>query len=232
MPKAKAKSAEIRPDSATASARIFIVEDHPVFRQGLVKMVNAEKDLAVCGEAGDAESALPAIRRARPNLVLVDITLPGRSGLHLIKDLRSMDPKPKFLVVSMHDEALYANRVLRAGGDGYIMKQEDPEEILHAIRDILHGRIYVSEAIFAGKPPVRTTAEPADAERRLDALSDAELEALELLGHGKSPREIARELGLSAREVGAQSNRIRKKLGLKSAHELLRYAVCWVETSK
>jgi DNA-binding NarL/FixJ family response regulator len=228
----KATTAKNQPESAPARAKVFIVEDHPVFRQGLVKMVNAEKDMIVCGEAGDAESALPAIRRTRPDLALVDITLPGRSGLQLIKDLRTMDPKPKFLVVSMHDEALYANRVLRAGGDGYIMKQEDPEEILHAIRDVLSGRIYVSEAVFTGKPHAPAGAEPGGAEPRLDALSDAELQALELIGRGKSPREIARELGLSAREISAQSSRIRKKLGMKNANELLRYAVCWVETSK
>jgi len=228
----RAKSAKSQPEGAPVRAQVFIVEDHPVFRQGLVKMVNTEKDMMVCGEASDAESALPAIRRARPDLVLVDITLPGKSGLQLIKELRDMAPKPRFLVISMHDEAIYANRVLRAGGDGYIMKDEDPEEILHAIRDVLHGRMYVSESVFARKPPQSAGAGPCGAERRLDALSDAELEALELLGRGKSHREIARELRLSAREATALSQRIRKKLGLKSATELLRYAVCWVETSK
>ena len=227
----KAKSAEVQFGGTAGRAKVFLVEDHPVFRQGLVKMINAEEDLAVCGEAGDAESALPAIRRMRPDLVLVDITLPGKSGLQLIKELRTLGPKPRLLVISMHDEALYANRVLRAGGDGYIMKQEDPEEILHAIRDVLNGRIYVSEAVFGGKPPA-PSAGRGDAEQRLAELSDVELEALELLGRGKGLGEIARELGLSAKEVSAQSNGIRKKLGLKSAKELLRYAVCWVETSK
>jgi DNA-binding NarL/FixJ family response regulator len=228
----KLKSSTSQPATTPPTAKVFIVEDHPVFRQGLVKMVNAEGDLTVCGEAGDAESALPAIRGTRPDVVLVDITLPGRSGLQLIKDLRGMKPKPKLLVVSMHDEALYANRVLRAGGDGYIMKQEDPEEILHAIRDILQGRIYVSEAVMASKPRTPARAEVGQPKPRLEALSDTELEALELLGRGKSPREIARELSLSAKQVGAQCTQMRKKLGFKSANQLIRYAVCWVEASK
>jgi DNA-binding NarL/FixJ family response regulator len=228
----KPNSSESPPRNATAKAKVFVVEDHPVFRQGLVKMVNAERDMVVCGEAADAESALSAIGQAQPDLVLVDITLPGRSGLQLIRDLRGMKPKPKILVVSMHDEAIYANRVLRAGGDGYIMKQEDPEEILHAIRDVLHGRIYVSEAVMAAKPPVRADAGAVESPSRLEQLSDAELEVLELVGNGKSTSEIARALKLSAKNVAAQCTRIRKKLGLNSANALVRYAVCWVETSK
>jgi DNA-binding NarL/FixJ family response regulator len=220
-----------KPTQASASkAKVLVVEDHPIYRQGLVKMVNAEKDLTVCGEAGDADTALAAIRRARPDVVLVDITLPGRSGLQLIKDLRTMQPKPKILVVSMHDQALYANRVLRAGGDGYIMKQEDPEEILHAIRDVLLGRIYISEAVMATRPKVSAGGQVSEPKRQLDAISDAELEVLELLGRGKSPHEIARELRLSIPQVNAQCARIRKKLGLQTAQQLIRYAVCWVET--
>jgi DNA-binding NarL/FixJ family response regulator len=228
----KLKTSKSQTPASCSAARVFVVEDHPVFRQGLVKMVNAENDLAVCGEAGDADTALAAIRRAKPDLVLIDITLPGKSGLQLIKELRTMVPKPKLLVVSMHDEALYANRVLRAGGDGYIMKQEDPEEILHAIRDVLQGRIYVSEAVMGAKPKSPADCQGGESKRRLDALSDTQLEVLEMVGRGKSPREIGRELHLKIPEVVAQCGQIRKKLRLKSTTELLRYAVCWVETSK
>jgi DNA-binding NarL/FixJ family response regulator len=217
-------------ESAPPSVRrIFIVEDHPIFREGLAHMVNSEEDLAVCGEAGDAEHALPEILRLKPNLVLVDISLPGRSGLELVKELRSRNGGLKLLVISMHDEALYADRVLRAGGDGYIMKQEDPEEIIHAIRDILDGHIYVSEEVLAGRPKVAPKRRAEPEMRRIEQLTDSELETLELLGRGRSNQEIARQLGLSATSVLAHYRRIQRKLKLRHANELLRYAVCWVE---
>src|SRR5208283_1820427 len=192
--------------------KIFIVEDHPVFREGLVQIIGGEKDLSVCGEAGDAEHALPAITRLKPDLVLVDITLPGKSGLELIKELRSRNSKVRILVVSMHDEALYADRVLRAGGDGYIMKQEDPEEIVHAIRDVLAGRIYVSEEVLAGtaKTSLKRVSRPEA--RPIDQLTDLELNILELLGYGKNNGEIARQLHLDVRKVVAQCGQMRKKL--------------------
>jgi DNA-binding NarL/FixJ family response regulator len=135
--------------SPPSRRQIFIVDDHPVFREGMVHLVNNEEGLAVCGEAGSAEEALPALQKCHSDLVLVDVSLPGRSGLQLVKDLRALDSRLKLLVVSMHDEALYADRALRAGADGYIMKEEDPDEILRAIRDVLAGRIYVSEAVLA-----------------------------------------------------------------------------------
>ena len=142
--------APLEDSGPTAPKKVFIVEDHPVFREGLVQVINSEGDLVVCGEAADAEHALEAIRGLKPDLVLVDISLPGKSGLELIKDLRARNGGVKLLVLSMHDEALYADRVLRAGGDGYIMKQEDPEEVVDAIRDVLSGHIYVSDEILAG----------------------------------------------------------------------------------
>jgi DNA-binding NarL/FixJ family response regulator len=216
----------------TIARKIFIVEDHPVFREGLAHMVNHEEDLTVCGEAGDAEDALEEIARLKPDLVLVDISLPGQSGLELIKALRLRNGGIKLLVVSMHDEALYADRVLRAGGDGYIMKQEDPDEIIHAIRDVLEGHIYVSEEVMAGgskaPPKDRSKAQV----RPLEQLTDSELEILEMLGRGKSHAEIAQKLDLTSVAVVPQCRRIQRKLGLKHAHELLRYAVCWVETGR
>ena len=127
--------------------RVFIVEDHPVLRETLMQIVSREKDLTVCGQASAANCAFKAIRRAKPDLVLVDITLPGKSGLELVKELRAVDRKIKLLVVSMHDGALYAGRALRAGGNGYLRKQGDPEELIHAIRDVLDGRCYVSEDV-------------------------------------------------------------------------------------
>jgi DNA-binding NarL/FixJ family response regulator len=212
--------------------RVFIVEDHPVFREGLVQVINREHDLEVCGHAGSAEAAFKEITRLRPDIVLVDISLPGKNGLTLIKELRAFNRQIKLLVVSMHDEALYANRVLRAGGDGYIMKQEDPEEVVDAIRDVLAGHIYVSEEVLMGnekparKPPVKSIARP------LDELTDQQLEILECLGMGKDKAQIARILKCTVRAAAAELKRIQTKLKLKTDNELIRYAVCWVEGGK
>jgi DNA-binding NarL/FixJ family response regulator len=215
-----------------ARQRVVVVDDHPVFREGLMQILRAEPDLEVCGQAGDAEHALKVVRQTKPGLVLVDLTLPGKSGLELIKELRATKQKVKLLVVSMHDEALYANRVLRAGGDGYVMKDEGPEEIVQAIHDVLNGHIYVSERVVQN----RRAAVPAKAtgrkERALDRLSDAELEVLELLGQGHTKAEIARKMRISAREAVSSCRRIRRKLDLKNDHELIRYGVCWVESGK
>jgi DNA-binding NarL/FixJ family response regulator len=209
--------------------KIFIVEDHPVFREGLVQIISGEKDLSVCGEAGDAEHAFQAIARLKPDLVLVDITLPGKSGLELIKELRSRNRKVRILVVSMHDEALYVDRVLRAGGDGYIMKQVDPEEIVHAIRDVLGGHIYVSEEVLAStaKGSLKRISEPET--RPLDQLTDLELNILELLGRGKNSQEIARQLHFDVRKIIAHCAQMRRKLRLKSDNALIRFAAFWVE---
>ena len=209
--------------------KIFIVEDHPIFREGLVQIISGEKDLSVCGEAGDADHALQAIARLKPDLVLVDITLPGKSGLELIKELRSRKSRARILVVSMHDEALYADRVLRAGGDGYIMKQEDPEEIVHAMRDVLGGHIYVSEEVLASTAKVALKRISTPEARPLDQLTDLELNILELLGQGNNSREIARQLHFDVRKINAHCKQMRRKLRLKSDNALIRHAVFWVE---
>jgi DNA-binding NarL/FixJ family response regulator len=220
--------AKIPKQASGRQKRIFLVEDHPVFRDGLAKLLNAENDLTVCGEAGDAKQGLKSIAKLRPDLAVVDLGLPGKSGLELIKEIRAAKIPVKILVVSMFDEALYAQRVLRAGGDGYIMKQEDPEEIIHAIRDVLDGHIYVTEDVFAAESsPEKTEAEASG----LDLLTDSELEVLELLGHGKSTPEITEALGLTGAEVNRHSSSIRRKLKLTSTNALIRYADCWVEGS-
>ena len=144
--------------SKASAKKIFIVEDHPIFREGLQQMISLESDLMVCGEADNATSALELIPSLQLDLVLVDLTLPGKSGLQLIKDLRALGLPIKMLVVSMHHEALYADRVLRAGGDGYIMKQEDPEEIIRAIHDVLDGHTYVSEVVMVSLKPASVPA--------------------------------------------------------------------------
>jgi len=209
--------------------RIFLVEDHPVFRDGLANLVNAEHDLMVCGEAGDADQGFKSVKELKPDLAVVDLGLPGKSGLELIKDIRGAGLPTKLLVVSMFDEGLYAQRVLRAGGDGYVMKQEDPSEIINAIRDVLAGHIYVSEEVFESGA---AAAESERAENALDKLSDSELEVLESLGQGRSPKEISTQSGLSAAEVTAHCKSMRTKLGLKNTNALIHYAVCWVKESQ
>jgi DNA-binding NarL/FixJ family response regulator len=146
-PDRKARGTNLEDPGYTTSKRVFIVEDHPVFRETLMQIVNREKDLTVCGKASNAEQAFEAIGRVKPDLVLVDITLPGRNGLELVKELRAVDREIKLLVVSMHNAALYADKALQAGGNGYIRKQGDPEELIDAMRAVLGGRIYVSKDV-------------------------------------------------------------------------------------
>lgn len=218
--------------SSPSSRRVFIVEDHPVFREGLVRMLNTEKGLEVCGEAGDFEKGLKGIKQHKPDLVLVDLELPGKSGLDLIKKARSLKLPVKMLVVSMYDEALYADRVLRAGGDGYIMKEESPDEIIQAIRDVLDGHIYVSEEVMTANTKVSVKAAPEPEQSPLDNLTDLELNVLELLGRGQNNNEIADKLGLKAKEIADHCTQVQKKLKLKTDNALIRYAVCWIETGR
>jgi len=209
--------------------KIFVVEDHPAFREGLVQILRAEADLVVCGKAGTAEEALKSIAALKPDLVLVDITLPGKNGMELVKELRKTDRKIKLLIVSMHDEALYVDRLLRAGGDGYIMKQEEPEEIVRAIREVLSGHIYMSDVVLAAMRDGAARPESKEEDDPLGELMDVELQILELLGRGHSNREIARQLNLAAAKVVSHCSRMRRKLKLGSDNALVRYAVCWVE---
>src|SRR5580698_7080982 len=213
-----------------SNARVFIVEDHPVFREGMLRLLQTESGLEVCGEAGDYETGLEGIKKLKPDIVLVDLELPDKSGLELIKKVRSLKLTVKLLVVSMYDEALYADRVLRAGGDGYIMKEENPQEIIHAIHDVLGGRIYVSEDVLSGGTVAASSKSAAKTDRRpLDELTDHELRVLELLGQGKGDIEIAGQLHFKVTDIPDHYSQLRKKLKLKSNNALIRYAVCWVE---
>jgi len=187
------------------------VEDHPPFRRQLIQVLESEKQLTVCGAAGTADQALPAIARTKPDLVLADISLAGKSGLELIKEIRSVDPAVKLLVISMHDEAIYAERVLRAGGDGYIMKQEDPDELVQAIRDVLEGHIYVSEEVMENTRGGGRSRRADEKTGPLDQLTDSGLETLEMPGCGKSNREIAPKLRLNERSVTLTRSRLRGK---------------------
>lgn len=209
--------------------KILIVDDHPMMRQGLAQLIGEEPDLLLCGEAESAEGALSAIDALKPDLVLADISLPGKNGLELIKDFQALQPGLAVLVISMHDESLYAERVLRAGGRGYIMKQEGGRKLMEAIRQVLEGKIYVSEKmsanileIFSGR---RAGAEGSPIER----LTDREFEVFQLIGQGKGTRDIAEKLHLSVKTVDVHRANIKAKLKLTSASELIRYAVRWTE---
>ena len=220
-----------RKTPAVQKKRIFIVDDHPMMREGLAQLIAQEPDLVVCGEAEDAAEALQKIEELRPNLALVDITLRSTNGLELIKDLRIRAPETAVLVISMHDESLYAERVLRAGGRGYIMKQEGGKKLLSAIRDVLAGKTYVSEKIsarildiFSGRPS--ETASP------VERLTDREFEVFQLIGQGLSTKEIADKLHVSAKTIEVHRVNIKQKINVATAPELIRFAVRWAESER
>jgi len=209
--------------------RVLIVDDHPMMRQGLAQLINHEPDLTACGEADTAAQALKRINVDKPDLVLADISLPDRSGLELIKDIQALHPRLPVLVVSMHDESLYAERVLRAGGRGYIMKQEGGKRLMRAIRQVLGGSIYVSEAMAAKILEIFSGHRTDVAHSPVERLSDREFEVFQLLGQGKGTREIAERLRLSIKTVEVHRANIKHKLGLKRGTDLVRYAIRWTE---
>ena len=209
--------------------RVFIVDDHPIVRQGLTQILNQESDLTVCGEAEDALDALEAIAALQPDLVLVDLSLKGGSGLDLIRTLKARHSTLPVLVVSMHDESLYVERVLRAGARGYIMKQEATDTMMHAIRRVLRGEIYVSDKMMT-KLLGRLLFDTADTGvSALERLSNRELEVLRLIGEGYATRHIAAVLHVSIKTVESHRAHIKEKLQLKDTVELVRYAMQWVD---
>jgi DNA-binding NarL/FixJ family response regulator len=214
--------------SGNVKKNILIVDDHPMMRDGLAQLIDHEPDLAAASQADSAAQALQSIAASRPDLLLLDISLPDKNGLELIKDVQTLDPALPILVVSMHDEALYAERVLRAGGRGYIMKQEGGKKLMLAIRQVLSGRIYVSEKISA-KIIETFSGHRADSRSPVEALSDREFEVFQLLGQGQGTRQIANHLHLSTKTVEVHRANIRKKLQLPSGGELVRYAIRWNE---
>jgi DNA-binding NarL/FixJ family response regulator len=208
--------------------RILVVDDHPMMRQGLAQLINNEPDLAVCWEADNAAQALGLVSAHQPDLVLADISLPGKNGLELIKDIRALSPGAPILVVSMHDESLYAERALRAGARGYIMKQEGGKKLMTAIRQVLNGQIYVSEKMSA-RILETFSGRRAEFASPMEKLSDREFEVFQLIGQGKGTRDIAEQLHLSVKTVEVHRANIKEKLKLKSATDLVREAVRWAE---
>src|SRR5271154_5309674 len=210
---------------------VFVVDDHPIVRQGLTLLINQEADLAVCGEAEEMHSALPAIQSARPDILIVDISLNGPDGLDLLKNIRLKYPTLPVLILSMHDESIYAERALRAGANGYIMKQEATEKVLVALRRILGREIYVSERI-ANKMLQHYIGGAAVTRSPIAGLTDRELEVFRLIGDGHGTRQIAEELHLSVKTVESYQAHIKEKLSLHNARELVQHAIQWNITEK
>jgi len=208
----------------------LVVDDHPIFRQGLVALIRSNAGYRVCAEAGTVAESLSALESTVPDMALVDITLVGQNGLDLVKTLKAAHPEVLVLIISMHDEVVYAERALRAGARGYVMKQEAASVMLEAIETVLSGRIYVSatmrdrllETMFNKREEPETPS--------VERLSDRELEVLELIGQGYGAAESAKMLNLSVKTVNAYRDHIKEKLRIEGAGELRRFAVKWVQS--
>lgn len=212
--------------------KVFVVDDHPIVRQGLSLLINQEADLFVCGEAEEMHSALQAIAAANPDILIVDISLNGPDGLELLKNARITSPRLPVLILSMHDESIYAERALRAGANGYIMKQEATEKVLVALRRILSGEIYVSDRIANNMLQHYVRGSHPAERSSVSELTDRELEVFRLIGEGHGTRQIAETLHLSVKTVESYQAHIKEKLSLRSGRELVQHAVQWTVREK
>jgi DNA-binding NarL/FixJ family response regulator len=212
-------------------SRVFIVDDHPLVREGLTNLINGQDDLIVCGEAKDSAQTINGMVKARPDVALIDISLENESGLELVKQLRSQFPQVALIVLSMHDEGLYAERALRAGARGYVIKRETSKSVLASIRQVLAGGVYVSEKIVKRMALRLASSREALAHSPVERLSDRELEIFRLLGQGRTPSQIAGDLNLSLKTVQAYCARAKEKFGVTSLTELVRAAIRWDDAS-
>ena len=210
--------------------RVLLVDDHPIMRHGLAQLIRTEEGLDVCGDAGSAAEGLAAVGRCKPDLVVVDLTLPDKNGLELLKDIQAMHPGTLCIVLSMHDESVYAERALRAGARGYVMKEAAADHLIGAIRRVLGGGIYVSETMASRMLEGMTSSKAKPSASLIDRLTDRELEILEMIGKGVATKIIAEKLSISARTVEAHRAHIKEKLGITDGAALVRFAVQWVES--
>ena len=210
-------------------ARVIIVDDHPIFRMGMAELLNQEDDFTVCGMAEDITGARRVIQEHRPDLAIIDITLAGENGLDLVKELSGEKNGPQILVLSMHDEQVWAERAIRAGARGYIMKKEASEKVIVALRNILGGKIHVSANIMERLLDRFQWKQEVSALPTVDLLTDRELEVFRLIGAGLSTREIAERMNLGVKTIGTYRDRVKQKMGIKTAAELIRRAVLWTE---
>lgn len=216
-----------RAPAKSVAKRILIVDDHPVFRRGMAALVQEHAEFAVCGEAQDATSALDAMRQTAPDVVMMDVSMPGTNGIELIKLMLAEQPKLTILIVSMHDESLYALRALRAGAKGYVMKAEAQTHVIEALRKVLSNGIYISPQYSERLIFKIINSQDNDSGSPLDLLSDRELEVLQMIGSGTSTAGIAAALHLSIKTIETHRAHIKEKLGFKDGAELVRFAVEW-----
>jgi DNA-binding NarL/FixJ family response regulator len=213
-------------------AKVFLVDDHPIVRRGLQLLIGLESDLAVCGEADNGPVALGQIQKLKPQVVVVDLALRDSSGLELVKALRTQCPEAKILVFTMHDEPLYAERVLKAGAHGYVTKEEGAEKAVEAIRQLLQGKPYLTGRLAERMLETMTGFAKSKASGTLESLSDRELEVLGLIGHGLGSAEIAQRLKLSVKTIESHREHMKAKLGLRRATELVQYAFNWAQRER
>ena len=216
-------------NAESVKMKVYLVDDHPIVRQGLIKLIEQEDGLEVCGEAGSVNEALPAIQKAAPDIILVDISLEDSNGLELIKMIDDLGLQIPTLVLSMHDESLYAEHALKAGASGYVMKQAAANTLIHAIEKVLDGEIYVSKTMSSQMLKLAFRNRGEKQRSGTDALSLRELEVFDLIGRGNSTREIAEQLSLSVKTIETYRAHIKEKLQLRSGTELMQRAVHWVE---
>lgn len=218
--------------SAAKKCRVLLVDDHPIVRQGLALLIDREPDLAVCGEAGGANSIFHAITTLRPDMVILDISLSGPDGLDVLKEIRMKTSTLPVLILSMHDESIYAERAMRAGANGYIMKQEATEKVLVAIRRILQGDVYLSDRLTSTMLQQYMRGDSNAKKSPLVNLTDRELEVFRLIGEGHGTRQIAEELHLSVKTIESYQAHIKEKLALRNARELVQHAIEWTVNLK
>lgn len=210
--------------------KIFLVDDHPLVCEGLTILINRQKDMEVCGEASGAPEALQAIEKTRPDAALIDLTLASGSGLELIKDLKAVCPQMAIVVLSMHDESTYAERALRAGARGYVMKREATKKVIVALQTVLEGELFVSEVFAKAMTEKLVEKRSLPADSIVAELSDRELQVFELLGQGMETRQIAEKLIIGMKTVQTYCGRMKEKLKVNSLNELMREAVRWAES--
>lgn len=215
-------------EPTSGKVRVLLVDDHPITRQGVKALVNQQLNLEVCGEADSAPQALQMVTDFRPNLIILDISLPQTNGIELTKQIKALVPEVPILVVSMHDEALYAERAVRAGAMGYVMKEEAGDKVATALQHLLRGEMYLSTKMKQRMLHRFVNKRGEGAEFAIDTLSNREMEVFRLIGNGFSTRQIASQLGLSAKTIDSYREHLKVKLGLDNGADLIRHAIQWV----
>jgi DNA-binding NarL/FixJ family response regulator len=217
------------PMATKKATRVLLIDDHPILRQGIAQLINTQPDFMVCGETDDARKVISSIQATKPDVIILDVSLKGASGIEALKGIKAQFPDIKVLVLSMHEESVYGSRALRAGAAGYVMKQEAPDTVLVALRKVVNGDVYLSPQLSARMLNTFAGNQSSALASPVDALSDRELEVFTLLGQGHGTREIAEKLHLSIKTIESHRAHIKEKLNLKNAMELTHHAIQWAQ---